>query len=69
MRENLKQDGSRNGHLLTGDIHPIEYQALTYLVPQLNKADAHEKKELWLWIMKQPWGKEFAAPEIEKTRF
>jgi hypothetical protein len=68
MRRHAEQVGARNGHLLTGEIHPIELEAIHLLRPDLASARGHDLTREWREILKQPWGKEFAATTIERTR-
>ena len=61
--------GGRNGALVTLDMHPLEVEACKLLCPDLEHADWQAKKRGWQWILKQPYGKEFAPGDFEKTRF
>ena len=69
MREKGFQNGNRNGHLITGEMHPLEYEACKFLCPDLNIKNGQPKTKNWYWIIRQEWGKDLAAAPIERTRF
>lgn len=68
LRKNCNQEGKRNGHLKTGEIHTIEWEAAMYLCPLLKTADWQAQIRGIDWVLEQPWCDFHAAP-IERTRF
>lgn len=68
-RDKLERDGSRNGALITGEMHQLEYEAIRLLCPALQHPNGEDRDKTWQWILKQDWGKDFAAAPFEKTRF
>ena len=65
----VNRNGSRNGALVTLEMHPLEVKACKILCPMLEHADWQAKKRGWGWILRQSYGKEFAPAPFEQTRF
>ena len=65
----LHPNGERNGHLVTLEMHPLEYECFRFLCPDLEHADWDAKKRSWLWALRQPWGKEYRTAPFEERRF
>ena len=62
----LEQKANINGNFLTGELHMLEHEACKILCPALVHGKGPAQKEGWFWILKQPWGKDFAAAPFEK---
>ena len=65
----LHPNGERNGHLVTLEMHPLEYECFRFLCPDLEHADWEAKKRSWNWALRQPWGKEYRTAPFEERRF
>lgn len=68
MRKESAKVGKRNGAFVSGEIHPIEMEAIQLLCPGVNGKGKNVTKA-WQWVFKQDWGKEFLNAPYEKTRF
>lgn len=62
----LEQKANIDGNFLTGELHLLEHEACKILCPALAHGTGTAQKEGWLWILKQPWGKDFRAAPFEK---
>ena len=69
QRKHCEQEGKRNGHLMTGEIHPVELLAAEFLCPELKTSSWLAQMRAWRWVLKQDWGRDFDAAPIQRTRF
>ncbi len=69
MREKVRQNPVRNGHLVTREMHPVEVLILRKLCPEISSKDPKERLKGYKWICNQEWGKDFRASPYDKRYF
>lgn len=69
LRDEVKQDPIRNGHLLTREMHPIEMEVLSVLCPGVKADNARERQKAMYWVLNQDWGKDLRASPFDQRYF
>ena len=53
LREKVKADPVRHGHLMTRELHPVEMEVLKYLNPELAQTDSKLKQKAWMKFLRK----------------
>lgn len=53
-----------NGTRLTGEMHPLEYQACKLICPQLEIGQGTAKTKAWEWILAQDWAQDLKTAPL-----
>ena len=69
VQHEMMRVGKRNGAIALLDMHPVEYEAVTYLCPEFSKPNSERQREGLRWLEKQDYMSEFLPPNFEKKRF
>ena len=69
LRDEVRQDPVRNGHLLTREMHPIEMDVLKVLCPGVGADNARERQKALYWVLNQEWGKDLRASPYDQRYF
>ena len=69
LREEVRQDPVRNGHLLTREMHPVEMDVLKALCPGVGADNAKERLKAMYWVLNQDWGKDLRASPYDQRYY
>jgi hypothetical protein len=69
LREEVRQNPVRHGHLLTREMHPTELAVCKALCRDLSVSNGKERTKAWYWVLRQPWGEELRASPYEQRYF
>ncbi len=69
LRERVRQDPVRNGHLLTREMHPTELEAVKELCSDTAAHNARVRLKAWYWVLRQDWGKDLRASPFEQRYY
>lgn len=69
LREQVRQDPERNGHLLTRELHPVEMEVVKELCPGVSADNAKERQKAWYWVLNQHWGEDLRASPYDQRYF
>ena len=69
LREQVKQDPVRHGHLLSREMHAIEMEVAKALCPGLAADNARERQKAMYWVLNQDWGKDLRASPYDKRYY
>ena len=69
LRDEVKQDPVRNGHLLTREMHPLEMEVLKELCPGVSADNAKDRQKALYWVLNQEWGKDLRASPFDQRYY
>jgi len=69
LREKVKADPTRHGHLMTREMHKAEFDVLKELYPDLAKGEPKDRRNAWLKFLRTEQGKDFRASPYKQRYY